>query len=1183
MKKTGLWIVVIAATIASLFISCSNAGQTAEDAINAVGYVRFGNQKTRDLNPSYEIQGYENLYWFYDAKKNDEYGKTGEGTDFKIPGNSETGKGLDGQVGPFSQGSWIFTLKAYTPATEDTGTLTPDTATLVYEGTTEPVTIKGGEVKNIPVSVEPVGDWGTVKFGDNAYFTWAEAGGGNTAPNIKFTFTKTEGDAEPVVVNVTPGEKTADGKFMLTGKLPVDGLLSAGFYTCTVIAYIPGNENTPLATQTFSLRVYGNATTIINGSITEGVDSYVSFDVEETEMNVFQAETSGPTTVEVSVTPEKTENKTSVEFPAGALDTDGTFFLEVGVTSSSAAPESFKVTGTDADGKVAVAGINLSLTKVTSVDGSTSQEGITSFNEQEVIVTTYISTGLDASTIEVYYDNNTDNHEKMTVDSYNSATGELKFKTTHFSSFYVVAKCEVMNTTLGRGYATFDEAIKAAPKGSTLQLMSDVVLDKQIVMADCEFTLDLAGHKITAADTLYVTSGVLYLDNNAKITLEDSSSDNTGMIDFSTDRTGSNGYKAIYAAFALFPESAGAELVVNGGTIIAEYYPIAGNGTIREGASINIIVNGGKLESNDGTGIYLPGEGYATINGGEIIATDAAIEIRAGALSINGGSFSASSTPTNVGPNGNGTTSKGAAIAIAQHTTQKPISVVINDGVFNGYSAFYESNPEGNPSEALDLISVEINGGTFNATNGGTQAVYSKDCVDFIYGGNFNKEPNEAYVAPGYAVEGSSDNWTIEPIFAGGDGTINNPFVIKNEEQFSSIKLLSDDMKNGAYYYFSIESDLDYEKDGVTNPYILNFRGELDFNGHKLDGLSFTRLTELNNGKQITWIIEDCYGGAIRNLEYRPVGQCNLVGHIGFKNPDDAPAEFIFENITVGDRENPLTFKIGNNGGSFVSTVHGPDAKLKFKDCINYCNMIELSGDTQRVGIFLNGYTQGDVTVIFENCDNYGTFRGQNFGYVIGNDSGAATVIVSAKDCENFGAIYATNQCGFVGLDDSKYVNYTNLGGNARGTIVKLDSITATVTTDSDKTFVISGLDSSIYPQYEIAATGYATLKQGNTDRGTQLVSVRTERLNTSEIEVLSFKKLSFIDKDYAGTTTTEDAYGNEIATVNGIEYYVIDLSTKDFGDITVEFDNSEHVLTDVSYALYVYDADGNIAGSKTI
>lgn len=137
-------------------------------------------------------------------------------------------------------------------------------------------------------------------------------------------------------------------------------------------------------------------------------------------------------------------------------------------------------------------------------------------------------------------------------------------------------------------------------------------------------------------------------------------------------------------------------------------------------------------------GAYLPAKGnyeFANCN----FEGDTALELRAGNLTINGGKFIAHGKPEATSTaHGNGSTTFGAAVAIAQHTTKLPIKVEINGGTFEGYTPFYQANPQNNPQEALDKIELKINGGTFTPTNGGTQAVYSQNFKGFIAGGTFN-------------------------------------------------------------------------------------------------------------------------------------------------------------------------------------------------------------------------------------------------------------------------------------------------------------------------------------------------------------------------------------------------------------------------------------------------------------
>ena len=78
-------------------------------------------------------------------------------------------------------------------------------------------------------------------------------------------------------------------------------------------------------------------------------------------------------------------------------------------------------------------------------------------------------------------------------------------------------------------------------------------------------------------------------------------------------------------------------------------------------------------------------------------------------------------------------------------------------------------------------------------------------------------------------------------------------------------------------------------------------------------------------------------------------------------------------------------------------------------------------------------------------------------------------------------------------------------------------------------------------------------------------------------------KKLNFIDKEHIAEGIENDAYGNEIATLDGIEYYAIDLSRFDTDNYTAEFSDDTHTLSDVVYTLQAFGSDGNLMGAMSI
>lgn len=1154
MRKRILSVLAICAIIACLFSACSiDNSQPGEG--RGVGYVTFGNQLTssaRSLTPSYDVAAYEELYWFYDADKGDSYGTTGAGDGQKIPGTD--GKGLAGKVGPFSQGTWNFTLYAYSSESKDT---------LVYKGETGDVVITADAVTNIPVSVEPQGKTGIVKFGDNAYFKWAEAGGGTGKPIVKLTLTSTDAESEPITFTVTPNDKNGDGELMLEGTL--SDLVPVGYYNCHISAYLNGYESTPLAEQEISFRVYGSAAVIIDGDITEGVNSYVSFDVADTSMEVFSGNAG-----------EVTVNDVTVDFSDAGLDEASTHYLTLESVSGTSAESLYQSSvPEDESNRIAVTSLDLTLSQVTS---DNIQSAVTTFGAP-VTVTTTVASGLENVT--VVYDGEGDSPQDV---SYIASTGELSFKTSHFSRFYVLADRRVLNVEKGAYYASLADAIDDVDDGETLQLADDIVLHNQIVFSNRKFTLDLAGHSIKPSDDLVLTHGVIYLKNDVDMTIEDSVGN--GSIDMSTDRKDANNqYAAIYAAVALMPEGGHpSSLTVDGGTLTGQYYAIAGNGSSGLGET-TITINGGTLSSEDGPAIYHPQRGVLTVNDGTLTATDSAIELRSGTLVINGGTFTATESPTDTDPNGSGTTTKGAAIAIAQHTTKFPINVVINGGTFNGFHALYQKNVQNNPQEAVDKISIEVNGGTFLTRGEGTVPVYSENITGFVHGGTFSHQPDDSYIAVGFDAEEVGSQWVVKTIFEEGKGTADDPFIILDESQFAKISTMKDAMKKiGNYYYFSIEDDLDFS-DGLNNPYIEVFRGELDFNNHTLSGVSSELLSRLT-GTSVVGLIDTIAEGAIRNLVYMPAAPLNLAYCATWPNVHEHDSangvEVIFENISAGKPDIKQSVgEVGDNSGFFVSQVLGTNTTMTFRNCTNYYDL----NSTTYGGVFLSGYGKGNVKIIFENCDNYGTIYAPKFGYLIGNDNDTSAYI-NAKDCNNYGAIYATEMASFIGWEADKYTGrYHDLGDNDEGTIKVLDTVDASVSVGEDGTFAISGVDTAKYSFFEVDASGYGRMMMDGKENGTLLLHVSTGIQPIEQLGDLSFRALPFIDSSYvSGSISTDDVYGNTIATVGGEDFYSYDLASIGMSPgLIVVFPTDDHTLRGITYNLYVYDSDGNLAGSKRL
>lgn len=331
-------------------------------------------------------------------------------------------------------------------------------------------------------------------------------------------------------------------------------------------------------------------------------------------------------------------------------------------------------------------------------------------------------------------------------------------------------------------YKTLEAALEAASTGNTVALLKDAHVASSISIAKA-VTIDLQGKDISLSEDS--TADLFTLASGANLTIK-STGDANGTISVPTTtynavvNVGNNSTFTLesgkvigdYTVFA--GKVTGATINVNGGSIEGNYGITAyGTGTLNDviinvtggeikstsqaaistnGGSdkggVNLTVTGGRIISEDGLGIYLPGiNGKTTVTNGTITGKTA-IELRAGDLIVSGGSITGTGHPVSVNPNGSGSTTDGVGISVAQHTTKRNTSLTISGGTISGFSAIYESNPQNNNADDLAKVTLNITGGNFAAINGGTLSVYSKDKTGFITSGYFTTDPS-AYCVDG--------------------------------------------------------------------------------------------------------------------------------------------------------------------------------------------------------------------------------------------------------------------------------------------------------------------------------------------------------------------------------------------------------------------------------------------------
>ena len=272
-------------------------------------------------------------------------------------------------------------------------------------------------------------------------------------------------------------------------------------------------------------------------------------------------------------------------------------------------------------------------------------------------------------------------------------------------------------------------------------LSTDVVLTSSLEIKE-NIILDLNGHAITPADTFAGDSLIIVL-HGGTLTVQDSVG--TGKI--STGDANPNVFVGVKMTKAGCDYSNKASLILTSGTIEGLTFGISGNGNADRG-NTSIIISGGKVAALEATGtaIYHPQNGTLKIAGGTIVG-GTGIEMRSGELEVTGGTITGTAVPSSSNANSNGTTTLGAGIAIAQHTTKQNISVSISGGTVEGYKALYQTNPQSNDSTALDKVTLEVTGGTFEVINGGDAAIFSENYEGFVSGGEFSDDVAEKYLA----------------------------------------------------------------------------------------------------------------------------------------------------------------------------------------------------------------------------------------------------------------------------------------------------------------------------------------------------------------------------------------------------------------------------------------------------
>lgn len=447
MKKAS-YILLAMMLIIAVFVSCKAEVIDDSDLLVNVTFSSDDNSKgltwSRDFAP-------ESYYWSYDASKADNGPRTGTATKAKVGGDE--GKGLIHDVGPFSVGTWDFTLYGYTDA---------DRTKLVYEGHAQASLAKGSS-NPVKVNVSSKDEQaGTILVSKDIRLT----DGTNTTYTPTHFSIKNAKDSSPAVD--TNSKELKDLEFSTTEDMPCT--VKSGSYVVTIEMRNEDGSVVYSSTQIY-INVYDYQTTRIGGSLDdvkvstrfEASDGTIVGTSNETAIN-----TEGPTTLTTpeGVTPVKS-GKTTVVFPQGALGTAKKATLKVIASPMRVSSKSC---------------IEWEISPLAAIDLFVFVDGnaVTNF-ASPVTVTTYVAKGLTSQEMI----NNASEAEKEglkvicngsgdqpTITSYDSTTGKLVFTTSHFSQYYVTSsRIVAVNVDTNVVYTSLKEAVDAVTDSGYITLL----------------------------------------------------------------------------------------------------------------------------------------------------------------------------------------------------------------------------------------------------------------------------------------------------------------------------------------------------------------------------------------------------------------------------------------------------------------------------------------------------------------------------------------------------------------------------------------------------------------------------------------------------------------------------------------------------------------------------------------
>ena len=479
---------------------------------------------------------------------------------------------------------------------------------------------------------------------------------------------------------------------------------------------------------------------------------------------------------------------------------------------------------------------------------------------------------------------------------------------------------------------------------------------------------------------------------------------------------------------------------------------------------------------------------------------------------------------------------------------------------------------------------VNVDNGT-NVTDATTftfdaASTFTEDAKVYSDAGNVTVNAPEGWAkaaTPG--EDGKNPNkCTWYKLFAGGNGTADNPYLISNAEQFKAINKLSNNMKAGTEYYFEQTADFIYEEQ------VADFCGYYNGNGHSITS---------NDEAGIHYLFGQLYGTtvSVKNIVLQEKANSPIVVICSPGSQD-----LTISDITINSADNSAVYVNTNNFGFIIVNALYDwtyQNKVQSYTLENITNNVSIENYGTCVSPFIGSgpcFSNEGSKITYKNCINNGNITGTsqvgffygNSAYLAGNNQpnpnsgkfAMTTEQFKAENCKNTGTLCATAVNGIVGTCNGassaiqELYPPATIGGTFNNENPIKDATFTSAFDSAKETILLNATNSSAtnYTYMVVANLTALYWEDGNVSNGIKIILPTTISEGSSSESGTSISKDNFnvYDKKTAiekSIITGDETFNEPIGPMVGYDYL---LKKTDDNEIILVLDTPERRIDTV-------------------